>query len=340
MIGKGLRQRLVRAVRLGDDHDAAGVLVEAVDDARPLDAADARQAVAAMVDQRVDQRAGPVAGAGMHHQPGRLVDDDQLGILVEDVERDVLALGLRGLRLGQRRPLPSRPPSACVSGSMAGLPPTVTAPRRISAWTRLLEKSAPSSPASHWSSLALAASGPASSRRGAAAGRSAPVLPGRLRYQGRASGIRILITMARPALGDEEEKPLDPAVENVRRKLVRFVAINLGLLFIALMAVVGALVYKSRTTLAAGRRGRNSGAVVPQGVVEGQIPLPAGAKIVSQSLSGSRLSLSLELPGRQPRHLPLRSEVTPHRRAFRGGRRMSAAAGPTHRHRGAGRRRL
>ena len=59
------------------------------------------QAVAAMMDQRVDQRAGPVAGAGMHDQPGRLVDDDQLVILVEDVERDVLALRLGRLRLGQ-----------------------------------------------------------------------------------------------------------------------------------------------------------------------------------------------------------------------------------------------
>ena len=60
--------------------------------------------------------------------------------------------------------------------------------------------------------------------------------------------------MARPALDDEKEKPLDPAVEKVRRKLVRFVAINLGLLFIALMAVVAALVYKSRTGSAAGTR--------------------------------------------------------------------------------------
>ena len=42
-----------------------------------------------------------VAGAGMDDQPGRLVDDDELGILVEDVERDVLALRLGGLRLGQ-----------------------------------------------------------------------------------------------------------------------------------------------------------------------------------------------------------------------------------------------
>ena len=66
-----------------------------------LHAADAGQAVAAMVDQRVDQRAGPVAGAGMDDKAGRLVDDDQLGVLVEDVERDVLALRLRRLRLGQ-----------------------------------------------------------------------------------------------------------------------------------------------------------------------------------------------------------------------------------------------
>ncbi len=104
--------------------------------------------------------------------------------------------------------------------------------------------------------------------------------------------------MARPAFDDDEEKPLDPAVEKVRRKLVRFVAINLGLLFIALMAVVGALVYKSLTsTPPAAPDEAGIGALSPEGVAEGQIPLPAGAKIASQSLSGNRISLSLELPG-------------------------------------------
>jgi Flp pilus assembly protein CpaB len=102
--------------------------------------------------------------------------------------------------------------------------------------------------------------------------------------------------MARPAFDDEEEKPLDPAVEKVRRKLVRFVAINLGLLFIALMAVVAALVYKSRT--AAPPPAGEAGIEAPstEGIAEGQIPLPAGARIISQSLSGNRISLSLELP--------------------------------------------
>ena len=101
--------------------------------------------------------------------------------------------------------------------------------------------------------------------------------------------------MTRPAFDDGEEKPLDPAVEKVRRKLVRFVAINLGLLFIALMAVVAALVYKSRTAAPpAVVAAPDAEAPSPGGVVEGQIPLPAGARIVSQSLSGSRLALSLE----------------------------------------------
>lgn len=103
------------------------------------------------------------------------------------------------------------------------------------------------------------------------------------------------MTMARPAL-DEEEKPLDPAVENVRRKLVRFVAINLGLLFIALMAVVGALVYKSMTVPPSPVADPGPEAPSPEGVAEGRIPLPAGARIVSQSLSGQRIALSLELP--------------------------------------------
>ena len=47
-----------------------------------------------MGDQRVDQRAGPVAGGGMDHQPARLVDDDDRIVLVDDIERDRLRLRL------------------------------------------------------------------------------------------------------------------------------------------------------------------------------------------------------------------------------------------------------
>ena len=99
---------------------------------------------------------------------------------------------------------------------------------------------------------------------------------------------------------DEEDKPLDPAVEKVRRKLVRFVAINLGLLLLALMAVLAAIVYKTRTEAPPASGLPISEIPIPaDGTVEGEIGLPAGARIASQSLSGSRLSLHVELPGGQ-----------------------------------------
>lgn len=100
--------------------------------------------------------------------------------------------------------------------------------------------------------------------------------------------------MTQPTIDDEDEKPLDPAVEKVRRKLVRFVVINLGLLFAALMAVVAALVYKSMTVPAPAV---DAGIEIasPADALEGDIRIPAGARIVSQSLSGNRLALSLEM---------------------------------------------
>ena len=40
-----------------------------------------------VVKQRVDQRAGGVARRRMHDHSGRLVDDNEVGVLVQDVER-------------------------------------------------------------------------------------------------------------------------------------------------------------------------------------------------------------------------------------------------------------
>ncbi len=44
------------------------------------------------MQQGVDQRAGRIARAGMHDQPGRLVDDDHMFVFVEHVQRDVFRL--------------------------------------------------------------------------------------------------------------------------------------------------------------------------------------------------------------------------------------------------------
>src|SRR4029453_980803 len=96
MVGELEGEPKGRAVALGDPREAAGILVEGMYDAGPLDAADARQAGAAMGDQRVDQGAGWVACGRMDHQASRLVDHDQVGVFVDDGERNGLWPG-RGL---------------------------------------------------------------------------------------------------------------------------------------------------------------------------------------------------------------------------------------------------
>ncbi len=80
----------MRCVRLGDDEEAGGALVETVHDAGPLDAADPGKARAAVGDESVDERAGGVSGGGVHDEMGRLVDDDEVLVLVDDVKVDLL----------------------------------------------------------------------------------------------------------------------------------------------------------------------------------------------------------------------------------------------------------
>src|ERR1700722_18079472 len=61
MVGEEIRQALMGRVGLGYDQSPGGALVQPVHDSWPLDSADARQARAAMADQRIDQRASRVA---------------------------------------------------------------------------------------------------------------------------------------------------------------------------------------------------------------------------------------------------------------------------------------
>lgn len=103
--------------------------------------------------------------------------------------------------------------------------------------------------------------------------------------------------MARPSVDDTEEKPLDPAAERVRRKLVRFVAVNLGLLFLAVMAVLAAVVYKSMDSDKPAAEVA-SDIPTPDGApLELDLPLPAGSRLVGHALSGNRVSLDVELAG-------------------------------------------
>jgi hypothetical protein len=95
---------------------------------------------------------------------------------------------------------------------------------------------------------------------------------------------------------NDDEKPLDPAVERVRRRLIRFMVINLGILFIAFAVVLGAIIYK--LSFAPKKAAEQVHAVrVPNGnePITATIPLPAGARLLSSSLSGNRALLTVEL---------------------------------------------
>ena len=99
---------------------------------------------------------------------------------------------------------------------------------------------------------------------------------------------------------DAQDKPLDPAMEEVRRKIVKFVGINLAFLFLALIAVAVALVYKyGRSGEPAGAAATSLALPAPGQTIQGAIPLPTGAAILSQSLSGDRVSLLVEEAGGQ-----------------------------------------
>ncbi len=102
LVGELIAEPAMGAVVLGHHHQAGGVLVEPMNDAGPLDAADPGQAVAAMGDQRVDQRAAGMPRRRVHDEARRLVEHDQRIVLVDDVERDCLGRGLCRLGLGQR----------------------------------------------------------------------------------------------------------------------------------------------------------------------------------------------------------------------------------------------
>ncbi len=104
--------------------------------------------------------------------------------------------------------------------------------------------------------------------------------------------------MAAPAFNnDDEEKPLDPMVENVRRRMMRLMIISIGIMMVGLMAVLGAIVYKYNT---AGEKSpkmtvlKKPMVVVDAGYSEGNISLPAGFVVESSSLAGDRILLNVK----------------------------------------------
>lgn len=117
-----------------------------------------------------------------------------------------------------------------------------------------------------------------------------------------------------------QEPPLDPAMERVRRKMIRLLIISIGIMVIGLIAVLSAVVYKinqapdtvESETAQSDIPGQSPGANIPgqaanpdaqtqnaaqlPPMVESQLELAPGTRLLSQSLSGNLVSLETLLP--------------------------------------------
>ena len=81
-LGKLSKQGLHRAVGLGDDDAARGVLIEAMHDAGALDAIDAGELAIAVMEEGVDEGAVRIAVSRVNDHAVRFVDDDEIVIFV------------------------------------------------------------------------------------------------------------------------------------------------------------------------------------------------------------------------------------------------------------------
>ena len=88
----------------------------------------------------------------------------------------------------------------------------------------------------------------------------------------------------------DDEAPLDPAAERLRRKLVRLLLISGGIMMLGLIAVFGAIVYKVKAS------GEGAGRLTASSPVEANIAIPPGYRIVATALDGNRALLTLAAP--------------------------------------------
>lgn len=89
----------VRGVVLGDQEDAAGEAVEAVDNAGAQIAAELGEGVEAM-EEGVDERAGVNASSGVDDHAGGFIDGDDGGIFVEDMQGNIFGRGFERREIG------------------------------------------------------------------------------------------------------------------------------------------------------------------------------------------------------------------------------------------------
>jgi hypothetical protein len=92
--------------------------------------------------------------------------------------------------------------------------------------------------------------------------------------------------MTNPNFADDEEKPLDPAMEKIRRKMVRLLVISSSVIVVGLMAVLGSIVYKSAKNSPAAQQAMvAAGPVAPRQTVS----LPKGFVLETTTIDANRI---------------------------------------------------
>jgi hypothetical protein len=103
--------------------------------------------------------------------------------------------------------------------------------------------------------------------------------------------------MTNPNFADEQEAPLDPAFEKVRRKMVRLLVISSSVIILGLMAVVVSIVYRVNKVPATATPVTEAALPVP--AVRQSITLPAGFELQDTAISGNRILLTGLLNGQK-----------------------------------------
>ena len=94
-------EMLMGGVIFGDDETTRSILVQSMHNAGSLNAADARKLPLAVMKQGIDQSAIGIPCRGMHHEPRIFINDNDVLILKQHLQRNVLRGGFGRNCLGQ-----------------------------------------------------------------------------------------------------------------------------------------------------------------------------------------------------------------------------------------------
>ncbi|UTO28106.1 hypothetical protein [Bartonella harrusi] len=101
-----------------------------------------------------------------------------------------------------------------------------------------------------------------------------------------------------------QDQALDPAVERVRKKLMRLMIISISITLILILAVLFGVIYKIIATDSTSQKTKPLFAQsTPQETVHHTLSLPEKAQILSQSLSGHNIVLKILTPEGQTKFM-------------------------------------